>query len=501
MSYIQPFFIFFLLITFAQAKVIKIGITSVPLNLNPLHATDANSQNINRVTHISLIDFDQKMTSRCDACENFEEKIVSESSYSVFFKLKADLQFWDGSRVTSSDVEKSWKYFTNPQNKSVHSRAFENIKDFELVDNQNFRINFSKYSTENLTNLALLKIIKVLPNNKFIGAGSYKPGLITPLEVNLVPVKDITSPKLSFKVIKDETTLALKIMKKEVDINLGGISPRKYKWLKRKSTGYNFVEIPGTNYKYISFNNRSEVLSNKDIRKAIAHLIPREDVLKYKLHNTAVLSHGLFSPSFEDFFQKSQKIQFDPKASDRILKEHGYKKSEGYWTKNGKSLLLDWKVSNNKSTIEIVNVLKDYLSKYGIKINVTVQEWGTFMKNVKAGRFDIIMGQWIGFTGQDMMKFIWHSKSIPPKGANRGYYMNSSFDELIDVATTELNKEKRIELYKKAQRLAESDLPYLALWHPNITWIAHKCISGLKMYPNGGFLGLRNLKWECEKND
>jgi peptide/nickel transport system substrate-binding protein len=107
------------------------------------------------------------------------------------------------------------------------------------------------------------------------------------------------------------------------------------------------------------------------------------------------------------------------------------------------------------------------------------------------------MGQWIGFVGPDMMRFIWHSESIPPNGANRGYYLNPDFDALLDKAREELNETTRNALYKEAQLLAENDFVYLGLWHPNISWIKKKCITGLKLYPNGGFLGLKNLKNTC----
>ena len=112
--------------------------------------------------------------------------------------------------------------------------------------------------------------------------------------------------------------------------------------------------------------------------------------------------------------------------------ESGFSKKNNQWKKGGKVLSFEWKLSNNKAAIEIVNLIKEEFERFGIKIKVTVQEWGTFMKNIKKGRFDIMMGQWIGFTGPDMMKFIWHSKSIPPNGANRGHYINTEFDKLLD---------------------------------------------------------------------
>lgn len=489
--------IIFLFAFNANTEEIRIGITSVPLNLSPFYATDANSQNINRITHLSLIDFDQNMQTTCDACLSYSE-VIKPGYHAITFDLKKDLKFWNGDLVKAIDVQNSYKYFCDPDIKSNHARAFRNIKGIEIFDDYKFRIIFKEFSVENLNNLTLLKIIKKDSSGKILGSGNYEVASKSPLGVTLRSVGNLKRPMLHFKVVKDETTLALKIVNKELHLSLGGISPRKYMWLKKNSSNFIFDELPGTNYKYVSFNHKNEDLRKFKVRKALASLIPRREILKYKLHGTAVLSKGLFSPSFKKFYIDSQNFEYDPVKAKKLLEEEGYKKIKGSWYLEKRRLSLDWKVSNNKSTIEIVNLFKDSIKSFGIEVNVTVQEWGTFMKNVKKGNYDMIMGQWIGFTGPDMMHFIWHSDSVPPKGANRGHYINKEFDNLVNLSTTELNEEKRIAGYKAAQRIAENDFAYLGMWHPNITWIRSECVKGVKIYPNGGFLGLRDLKLVCK---
>ncbi|MBK23764.1 MAG: hypothetical protein CME70_07130 [Halobacteriovorax sp.] len=502
MSY-RPFLIIliFLICRATFGSEIRIGITSVPLNLNPLYATDANSQNINRITHLSLIDFDEKMRSNCDACENFSETISQSGDHEIRFTLKEGIKFWDGKSVTAKNVIDSYKYFIKPENKSNHARAFQNIKSIKIINDLEFIVIFKKYSIENLNNLTLLKILKINTSGEQVGCGEYKILEKSPLKVVLTPAFGESKPNLSFKVVKDETTLALKIVNKELHLSLGGISPRKYKWLKKNTREYEYLEVPGTNYKYISFNHKNIHLSKHNVRKAISKLIPRRELLKYKLHETAILSNGLFSPSFGKFYINSQKVRYSADEATKLLLEEGYKKVKGKWYLNNKPVRLSWRVSNNKATIEIVNLLKDKLAQFGFEIKVSVQEWGTFMKNVKKGNFDLIMGQWIGFTGPDMMRFIWHSDSVPPKGANRGHYINPDFDRALNLAAGKLNENERNSLYKKAQLIAENDFAYLGMWHPNITWIKNKCVKGVKIFPNGGFLGLRDLKLVCNGND
>ncbi len=143
--------------------------------------------------------------------------------------------------------------------------------------------------------------------------------------------------------------------------------------------------------------------------------------------------------------------------------------------------------------------MKTYFEKVGIRVEMTVQEWGTFMRGVKSGSFDIIVGRWIGFTGPDMLKYIFYSKSIPPKGANRGHFLNKDFDKYIDLATSELNVKKRNFYYKEALKIANSEYSYINLWHPNVIWIGRNCIKNLSLQPNGSFLPLLAIESECER--
>jgi len=347
----------------------------------------------------------------------------------------------------------------------------------------------------------LLKIIKINNNKKeslspkdVVGCGEYVYGSISPLEI---VVKPNDSKKLTFvfKVVKDETTLALKLINKEIDLSVASISPRKAIWLKSKNEKLRVWEIPSGNYQFIGLNYKKEAFQDIRLRKAISLLIPREDILKYKLKNTAVLSTGMFSPAFVDMYEKKHIDSFNPKVARKLLEEIGYKKNEkGLLVKDGKLLDIDWKVSNNKASIEIVEVMKNFLEKEGFKINISIQEWGTFMNSYKSGNFDIVIAQWVGFTGPDMLKFVFYSTNTPPQGGNRINYKNHDFDAKIDLATAEINAQKRIKFYKEASEIANRDYAYINLWHPNIVWIGSNCLKNVELDSSGGFYPLLKIE-------
>jgi peptide/nickel transport system substrate-binding protein len=489
---------------FAQEKI-NVAISAAPSSLSPFYSTDANSQNINRLVHSSLIDFNEKMQFICIACETYRDEMQGSKEV-LTFKLKRGLTFSDGSPVTTEDVKKSWQYFAkNEKIKSTFMGAFEPIEDVIVVDARTVKFIFKTFSLENLSNLGLMKIVKIKDLNKesfepfdILGCGDYKFSKINPLEIEVIHRKG-TRPTLSFKVVKDETTLALKLLHNEIDLSVANMSPRKIYWLKSQP-GIKVWEKPSGNFQFMGINHKHDVFRDIRVRKAFSLLLPREEILKYKLKNTAVLSTGMFSPAFIDMYEARTVERHDEFEARKLLAEAGYKKNKkGFLEKDGKVLEIDWKVSNNKASIEIVEVLQSFFQKEGIIINVSIQEWGTYMAAFKAGKFDVVIGQWIGFSGPDMLKFVYHSTNTPPKGGNRVGYSNAEVDKLLDEATVETNGAKRTVLYKKAEQLLIDDYASINLWHPNIIWIGRSCLSDINLEPTGSFYPLITLENHCGK--
>lgn len=508
MKLIQALLVLFTITVFQSAmgaERINIAISASPNNLAPFYSTDANSQNINRLVHSALVDFNEKMQFICIACSRFEERMDKEKQVFTFY-LRPDLTFSDNAPVTADDVKRSYEYFAkNEKIKSTFMGAYESIDSVNVKDSKTVEVVFKNFSLENLSNLSLLKIVKVKDLNKetfepmdIIGCGDYVLKTVEPLEIVVEP-RNTTRPVLVFKVVKDETTLALKLINKEIDLTVANMSPRKVFWLKSQP-GIKVWEMPSGNFQFMGLNHKRDLFKDIKVRKAFSLLIPRKEILEYKLKNTAVLSIGMFSPAFADMFEPSDVERNDVNLARQLLKEAGWKKNKnGLLEKDGKILEIDWKVNNNKASIEIAEVLQHYLEKEGMIVNISIQEWGTYMSAFKAGKFDIVVGQWVGFTGPDMLKFVFHSSNTPPKGGNRVGYNNPKVDAVLDQATVETNAPKRTALYKEALKLINEDYANINLWHLNIIWIGRSCLSDIKLESTGSFYPLKTLEKNCGK--
>lgn len=498
--FVQFLILFWLVLTQSLgAKDITLAISSAPNNLNPFYGTDANSQNINRLIHKSLIDLNESMQFYCVLCVTFEERKDGEK-YKIYFKLKDNLKFWDETKVDSKAIKKSVEYYKDSEINSIFKFAFQKIKDVEIISSHEFEFVYEDFQLEHLANLVLLKILKIEGEfnkekiDNIVGIGEYKPSILNELTIKLNSTHS-DRDSLLFKVVKDETTLALKLINKEIDVSLASISPRKMEWLiENYGKELKKWEVQSSNYIYINPNHRNERLKNPKLRKALSLLIPRKDILKYKLKETAVVSKSIFSKAFEDMFVDFKMDPYNPKEANKLIEEIGYKKEGQFYSKNGQILEFDWIVSNNKNTIEIATVIKQFFERNHVKINLIVLEWGNFMRRYKKGLFDLVISQWVGFTGPEILNFVFHSSNISPKGGNRGYYIDDNLDLLLDRAVSEKSEANRNNLFKNALKKINDDYAYLNLWHPKIIWLSRNCISGISPLPNGSFLPLKNIK-------
>lgn len=494
----------FTLFSHGSFGAIKVGISSTPSNLNPFFSTDSNSQNINRLVHKSLIDFDENMSATCRLCESFRESHKRDKQI-ITFKLKRNQKFWDGSTITAKDVENSWKYITDETSiKSIFRFAFGRIKQVKIINDYEFELHYDEFKLDNLSNLVLFKIIKLknqdTPLNgdisNIIGAGDYELVKSEELAVTLKSLRG-DYPNLEFKVVKDETTLALKLLNNELDASVTDMSARKFNWLQKNAKNLKFLSVPSSNVVYMNINHSKEQMMDVNIRKALSHLISREAIKKYKFKNNVTLSNSLFSKSFKSMHPDFQIDSYNPELAKELFEKAGYKKVDGKWQKDGKPFVLDWKSANTKSTVEIAQTIIQDFEKFGIDVHLTVQEWGTFMKGVKKSQFDLMIGQWVGFTGPEMLNFVFSSESFPPKGGNRGLYNNPKMDAFLAKAQSEKDELIRNFYYREALKVANDDYSYINLWHPNNLWIYKNCLGGIRVYPNGSFLGLEHIESRC----
>ena len=100
----------------------------------------------------------------------------------------------------------------------------------------------------------------------------------------------------------------------------------------------------------------------------------------------------------------------------------------------------------------------------------------------------------VGVTEPDIYYYIFHSRSLPPDGANRGGYANPGLDRLLEQGRRETDSEKRREVYARVQEIVAGDLPYISLWHNEEVAVLSREIRGFQVYPGGDLISLQQVR-------
>jgi peptide/nickel transport system substrate-binding protein len=140
-------------------------------------------------------------------------------------------------------------------------------------------------------------------------------------------------------------------------------------------------------------------------------------------------------------------------------------------------------------------VFQQQLHDIGVTMDIKGTEYATFYADVIKSSFQVYSLRWVGANNDpDFFNYVFHSKSVPPNGANRGHYSNPRVDELVESARREVDAVKRKAAYQEVQKILADELPYISLFYMDNTCVANKHIEGIQLYPAGDYDFLANIR-------
>ncbi|PYR82415.1 MAG: ABC transporter substrate-binding protein [Acidobacteria bacterium] len=280
-------------------------------------------------------------------------------------------------------------------------------------------------------------------------------------------------PILRFRIIPEEVVVALELRKGALDIALQVLAPDMVEVLKH-DPNLKVVEAPGTNYQYMAFNLNDPIFRDLRVRQAFAYGIDREQIIKYLWRGLARPAVGLLPPNNWAYNRDVRTYSYDPQRARSLLREAGYE-----------HLTFTYRLNNDNDTArQMASIFQQQLREIGVTMLIQGNEFATFFADVMKGNFQVYSLRWLGANNDpDVFNYVFHSKSTPPNGANRGHYSNPKVDQLIELARRDLDLEKRQAAYHEIQHIVAEDLPYVSLFYMDNVCVYNKRIEGIRLYP------------------
>ncbi len=448
-----------------------VGLDSRIRSIDPRYATDANSQYIESLIYCSLFEFDRQAQIRGQVVSRYHW--IDEKSLSL--ELKAGFQFHNGEALTAAHIK---DVFDNFLESNVYPRkfAFHNLQSIEIIDKRNIVFHLKKSEPSFLQNLVFGLFLE--KEDQLIGCGHYQIDTKNSHELILSSNNpNLQFQKLKFKFVKDVRTRFSKLQRGEIDLIQNALNYDLVHILDQAENSLYISSSVGLNTAYIGLNFRDPFIASAKVRQALSLAISPQKIIDKMFYGHAIAATGLLLPTDPYHEESLESHVYDPSLAKKLLT--GLDIPE-----------LVLAVPNDPFRVQVAKALAEQWQQVGVNVKVQSMDWGKFKNDVDHGVAQMWLLKWTGFKDPDILRYLFSSKSIPPDGANRGYYQNKELDQLLDLAASTLDSEERKKLYGKVQLILSDDLPYLFLWHEHNVAIKNNRLKDYQIYLDGRFDGL-----------
>ena len=472
------------------------GIIGTPRFVNPVLASTKTDEDVAALIYSGLMKVDPDGNLVNDAAESIA---VSEDGLTYTIKLRKDVYFHDGTPLTAKDVAFTIHLIQNPDLKSPlrgnwNDVTVNQINDYELTVTltepyspfkENFRLGILPSHIWDKLSVSQLPFSQL--NTEPIGSGPYKLDKVSRDDTGLIKSytlianhKSVNPPKIDSVVLsffKNEDELLNAIRNGEID-NTAYLSKKDIKSVLNKNK--RLIEEPLPRVFGIFFNqNRSPVLRDKSVRRALSAAIDRQDLVNETLYGFGVpiSTPTVFSqPELKSTNDSASDSTSTPETVAEILTAGGWTLNDkGIWEKEiddeNTELRITIKTRNTPLFDSLLSKITKAWSDNGIIVTTEQFEQTDLVQTVIRPRdFEALLFGLDMSRSYDLYPF-WHSSQQDDPGLNIAQYANVEVDNLLDLARKEQSPEKRKELLLKASQIITEDNPAIFLFQTSMTYV------------------------------
>jgi len=481
-------------VDYAEGDWLVRGLSTGLKTLTPLVSTDGYSSSIQSYVLESLMDRDpETLEWQGHIAKSWS---VSQDGLTFIFNLRDDVTFSDGRPLDASDVAFSFDFLMNEKIAAPRDRAYyRKIKSVKATGK--YQVVF-KFKEPYFNSMALAGGLDIMPKHfyarylknpeKFnqskgllLGSGPYRlkdPRSWRP-DQNLVEL--VRNPRywgdvqpsfdrMLWKIIASDSAQLTTFRNREVDLYVA--RPIEYKKLlndkklSSRTLHYEYTNPLG-GYGYIGWNQikngKPTPFADKRVRQAMTYMTDRESIIKQIFLGYGKVTVGPFSPASK---------QHDPNLKPRpynLAKAKALLSEAGFADRNNDGVLEDAKgkpfefelvyFQDNEDTKRMVIYLRDMYKLAGIVLKPKPTEWAVMLETMDKRNFDAITLAWGGVIESDPYQ-IFHSSQIKAGADNYVSYKSEKLDKLIDQARSTVDEDKRMPLWRLAERQLYEDQPY-----------------------------------------
>ena len=487
-----------------HGDALVVGSLGEASNLIPYLSSDTASSEVSGHFYIAPLKYDKDLNVIPWAAESFE---ILDDGRLLRFTLRRGILWEDGVELSVDDVEFTYRKMIDPETPTAYGGDFRVIKEFRRIDRYSFEVLYEQPFPRSLNtwmggiwpkhalegqDLRTTPLIR-----KPLSCGGYtlsewEPGA----KLTLAAYRDYFEgqpyiDRWIFRIIPDITTMFLELKGGKLDV-MSSLTALQYLYQTGEpsfASRFDTYRTLASSYTYLGYNLKSPLFADPEIRRALAHAIDKDDIIKGALLGQGVPTIGPYKPDTWVYNTAVEDYPYDPAKALVMLEQAGWRKgASGLLEKGGRPFSFTLLTNQgNEQRIKSAVILQSQLAKIGIEAKIRSVEWAAFLKQfVMPGHFDAVVLAWTLPHDPDGYD-VWHSSRIGNGGLNFVGYSNPEADACLERARTTLNQAARKKEYDRFQEILHQDQPYAFLFVPYQLTAVDKRFRGVDPAPAGIF--------------
>ena len=458
------------------AGILRCGLSAWPPNLQPWVSTGASAGTVKMLIHSRLVCYDRKGELKGELAESFS----LDKDGAWVFKLKPNAVFHNGEKVTADDVKWTIEQIAGEKSTAYMRSQFQDIARIETPNPLTVRL-VTKAPVATLPtwfgNYNMPIVWRKSSANEPIGCGAFKlAGQERGTSLDLVAFDKYHKPGLpklkgiKFVVYADENLRAAALQSGDMDMveyvpwqSMGAVEADPK--LKLDAVDGPFMDI--------LFNGAAGPFADARVRRAVAHAVKREDIVKAAFFGRGAPLEGVPIVEGTPWYDKelARGWNYDPARSKVLLAQAGV--PNGFQC----TMLATAQFGMHKDTAEVV---QQHLAAIGIQCDLKLPDWSTRVDLGMKGQYEIaIHGVSADNNDPDGLSVVMDTSLST--AYSRSFALKAPrTSEAFARGRAEFDHAKRVEIYKEMQRAALEEVPLVGLALRSQGYGMDKRVQGFK---------------------
>ena len=440
--------------------VIRMGLSAWPPNLQPWPSTGASAGTVKMLIHRRLTGFDEKGELRGELARDF----ALDEQGAWVFRLRPEAVFHNGEKVTAEDVKWCIEQIAGERSTAYYRTQMQTIERVETPDSHTVRL----VMKEPIATVPLWFANYNMPivwrgsrdMNAPIGCGPYRVASQERgswIQLEAAPNYWVPglprSRTIRFVVYADENLRLAALQSGDMDM----IEYVPWAGMAAVEADPRLTHAPQMGpFMDLLFNGTRPPFDNPLVRRACAHAVRREDIVRVAFSGRGRVLEGMPIVEGTPWWdaELSRGHAYDPARARALLAEAGH--PNGFST----VLLASSQFGMHKDTAEIV---QQHLGDIGIRAELRLTDWSTRVSLGIRGQYDIaVHGVSADFNDPDGLTVVLDTSLSPAHGRSFGLRTPRTVAALAR-GRAEFDTAKRIEIYRDMQRAALEEVPIVGL--------------------------------------